>query len=71
MAIVSWPQTLWRQFTVRIKRQSQSKRQKDPDNPFWQRDTTLWVKKQDMKLLPISSPNVNRFSQFFYHQTQL
>jgi len=31
--------------------------------PTW---TTLWVrKKQDTKLLPITSPNVNRFSEFF------
>ena len=26
---------------------------------------TLWVKKQDTKLLPITSPNINRFSNFF------
>jgi len=26
-------------------------------------------KKQDTKLLPITSPNVNRFSQFFHLQT--
>ena len=32
--------------------------------------TTLWVKKQDTKLLPITSPNVNRISQFFHCQTQ-
>ena len=25
---------------------------------------TLWVKKQDTKLLPITSPNINRFSDF-------
>jgi len=32
---------------------------------------TRWVKKkQDTKLLPITSPNINRFSQFFYWQTQ-
>ena len=28
-------------------------------------------KKQDTKLLPITSPNINRFSQFFRCQTQL
>ena len=28
-------------------------------------ETTLWVKKQDTKLLPITSPNINRFSNFF------
>jgi len=27
--------------------------------------TTLWVKKHDTKLLPITSPNVNRFLKFF------
>ena len=27
-------------------------------------------KKQDTKLLPITSPNVNRFSKFFHWQTQ-
>jgi len=33
--------------------------------------TTLWVnKKQDTKLLPITSPNINRFSKFFHCQTQ-
>jgi len=26
----------------------------------------LWVEKQDTKLLPITSPNVNRFSNFFF-----
>ena len=32
---------------------------------------TPWVnKKQDIKLLPITSPNNNRFSQFFLWQTQ-
>jgi len=31
---------------------------------------TLWVKKQDTKYLPITSPNVNRFSKFFHCQTQ-
>ena len=35
---------------------------------FW--ETTLCLrKKQDTKLLPITSPNVNRFSQFFYWLT--
>jgi len=28
-------------------------------------NTTLWVKKQDTKLLPITYPNTNRFSYFF------
>ena len=28
--------------------------------------TTLCLKKQDTKLLPITSPNVNRFSKFFH-----
>jgi len=32
---------------------------------------TAWVKKQDTKLLPITSPNVNRFSKFFHWQTQV
>ena len=27
---------------------------------------TLWAKKQDTKLLPITSPNINRFSKFFH-----
>jgi len=30
---------------------------------------TLSQKKQDTKLLPITSPNVNRFSKFFHWQT--
>ena len=30
---------------------------------------TLCLKKQDTKLLPITSQNVNRFSKFFYWQT--
>jgi len=30
---------------------------------------TLCLKKQDTKLLPITSPNVNRFSKFFHWQT--
>ena len=30
---------------------------------------TVSQKKQDTKLLPITSPNVNRFSKFFYWQT--
>jgi len=32
--------------------------------------TTLWVKKQDTKLLPIISPNINRFSHLFYCRTR-
>ena len=33
--------------------------------------TTLWVKKkQDTKLLPITSPKINRFSKFFHCFTQ-
>ena len=35
---------------------------------FWM--YTVSQKKQDTKLLPITSPNVNRFSQFFHCQTQ-
>ena len=31
--------------------------------------STLWVKKQDTELLPITSPNVNGFSKFFHCQT--
>jgi len=31
---------------------------------------TVSQKKQDTKLLPITSPNVNRFSKFFHWQTQ-
>ena len=31
--------------------------------------STLCLKKQDTKLLPITSPNVNRFSNFFHWQT--
>jgi len=31
---------------------------------------TLWVKKQDTKLLPITSPNNNQFSKFFHCLTQ-
>ena len=31
---------------------------------IWHTKTTLWVKK-DTKLLPITSPNTNRFSNFF------
>ena len=30
---------------------------------------TVSQKKQDTKLLPITSPNVNRFSKFFHWQT--
>jgi len=30
------------------------------------RRSTLWVKKQDTKLLPITSRNINRFSNFFF-----
>ena len=30
---------------------------------------TVSQKKQDAKLLPITSPNVNRFSKFFHWQT--
>jgi len=30
---------------------------------------TLCLEKQDIKLLPITSPNVNRFSKFFHWQT--
>jgi len=34
-------------------------------------DYTLWVKKkQDTKLLPMTSPNVNRFPNFFNLRTQ-
>jgi len=32
--------------------------------------STPWVKKQDTKHLPITFPNVNRFSKFFHCQTQ-
>ena len=32
---------------------------------------TVSQKKQDTKLLPITSPNVNRFSKFFHWQTHL
>jgi len=32
--------------------------------------TAPWVKKQDTNLLPITSPNVNRFSKFFREHTQ-
>ena len=32
--------------------------------------TTLRVKKNDTKLLPITSANINRFSEFFHLQTQ-
>jgi len=32
-------------------------------------DNTLCLKKQDTTLLPITSPNVNRFSKFFHWQT--
>ena len=32
--------------------------------------TTLWVKKQDTKLLPITSLNINRFSNFFHWRTR-
>jgi len=32
-------------------------------------DTLCLKKKQDTKLLPITSPNVNRFSKFFHCQT--
>ena len=31
--------------------------------------TLCLKKKQDTKLLPITSPNVNRFSKFFHWQT--
>jgi len=31
---------------------------------------TLSQKKQDTKLLPVTFPNVNRFSNFFHWQTQ-
>ena len=31
----------------------------------WHPNTTPWVKKQDTKLLPITSPNINRFLIFF------
>ena len=32
---------------------------------FSSEERTLWVKKQDTKLLPKTSPNINRFSNFF------
>ena len=32
---------------------------------FSSEEHTLWVKKQDTKLLPKTSPNINRFSNFF------
>jgi len=37
---------------------------------FFDPPCTLWVKKQDTKLLPITSPNVNRFSKYFQWQTR-
>jgi len=42
----------------------------DQMNKFYSpRKYTVSQKKQDTKLLPIISPNVNRFSQFFHWQT--
>ena len=34
-------------------------------NPYFPSIYTVSQKKQDTKLLPITSPNVNRFSKFF------
>jgi len=31
------------------------------------RPNTLWVKKQDTELLPITSPNIDRFSKFVHY----
>ena len=41
----------------------------------WVDKKVIWVdtprvKKQDTKLLPITSPNINRFSKFLHWQTQ-
>jgi len=44
---------------------------RDVLNPFIYFIIAMYVsqKKQDTKLLPITSPNVNRFSNFFHWQT--
>jgi len=36
---------------------------------FYFRPYTPWVKKQDTKLLPVTSPSINRFLKFFRWQT--
>jgi len=36
------------------------------DIPYWAYNIHCVSKKQDTKLLPITSPNVNRFSKFFH-----
>ena len=33
-------------------------------------DYTAWVKKRDTKLMPITSPNIYRFSKSIHRQTQ-
>jgi len=40
--------------------------QKAAKQGYWKLYTLCLKKKQDTKLLPITSPNVNRFSKFFH-----